>query len=469
MSFVPAAGVEACTGLRVLNLTKTQIFSEPVVVVQPQPGPVSYASARHLRTKLPFGQDKSPSLASQPSSLAVALALASPGPAAAGSSAVSASPPASPKSPRDGLSPSTSPPPSPSSSPSPSGIGGQVDLQRPTSSHSSVSSAITSMLSPRFGNRGGGGGGGSGGGAGDRAAQQQATFLRGTALLSFAPNFAHLTELNLSYSHHIGDENKLLFINLGKKLIHLRTLDLSWSRITDINLKHLLRSCLGDEGSGSRDSIDSTPSGGGLLGPSRSKEGSELSSTSTPSAGTGASVSASSSSSSLGLLVRAEGSVGDESDGGQADSEDSEDSKDSNNSSSLNRSKIRKRVRAKLKTSNGDYYGKQQSLVGAADLRGESLVERERRGSKESIDRGTAREGSLTYLNLTRCLRLTEKAIKHITKRGVSLQTLVLSGASDCVTDRYHHSSCIPHHIPCTFLTADVAGRWSGSGTRCRI
>jgi hypothetical protein len=214
---------------------------------------------------------------------------------------------------------------------------------------------------------------------------------------------------------------------LGKKLIHLRTLDLSWSRITDINLKHLLRSCLGDEsGTGSRDSLDSSP-GGGLVGTSRSKEGSDLSSTTTASA----------SSSSI-LRVSDGGAGGDESDGGQADSEDSEDS------NSLNKSKIRKRVRAKLKTSNGEYHKKENERDkpvrdGSSRqlIAGDTLAERERRSSKESIDRSNMREGSLTYLNLTRCLRLTEKSIKHITKRGVSLQTLILSGASDCVTDRY--------------------------------
>lgn len=110
------------------------------------------------------------------------------------------------------------------------------------------------------------------------------------------------------------------------------------------------------------------------------------------------------------------------------------------------KSKIRKRVRAKLRSSNGEtkretkdeLRDKQHPVVKLGDSQSSTD-----RPSKESLNNAGAErlkerhEGSLTYLNLTRCLRLSEKIIKHITKRGTSLQTLILSGASDCVTDRY--------------------------------
>jgi len=167
-------------------------------------------------------------------------------------------------------------------------------------------------------------------------------------------------------------------------------LDLSWSRITDQNLKYLLHSCLGDKNGDFESAYV------------RSREGGD--------------------SASAGNTPRGDG---DESDGGQVESEESE-----LDTSIHQKTKMRKRVtRSRMRNSSGSEH------VGRKDDRQAAAITSIRENSRDQL--AECREGSLTHLNLTRCLRLTEKAIKHISKRGVSLQTLILSGASDCVTDRY--------------------------------
>ncbi len=200
--------------------------------------------------------------------------------------------------------------------------------------------------------------------------------------MTFSPNLIFLTELNLSYCQHIGDENKLLFIQLGKKLTFLKSVDLSWSRITDRNLKHLLKYCLGD----------------GTEKENLEKE----------------------------LLPGEDGEAGD-----LSDDTDGLKSK----SSKIKRSK-------KIKTSSGSKEGskdqekKEQPDKEAKESSDGKSTWDKRRKSKERESSSSNIHSSLTYLNLTRCLRLTEKVIRYISPRAVNLQTLILSGASDCVTDK---------------------------------
>jgi hypothetical protein len=189
--------IEATNGLSCLYLSKTNIFAEPTITgVPPYPPHQQPTSPVRSRART-FFPSTSPPANNNP------LSVSPPGPFSSSPGSLIVRP--------TGQSMPTSP----------------VAVTTAALSHSATSSATSRRLGPLLSPR-----------ARSPTAVPASTSM--IKALTFSPNFCALTELNLSYCQTIGDENKLLFVQLGKKLTFLKSLDLSWSRITDANLKHLL-------------------------------------------------------------------------------------------------------------------------------------------------------------------------------------------------------------------------------------